>query len=56
MRSARRLGGVVEHDHEFLAAESEQVIGAAEASLHELGDQQQHFVAEQMAMAVVDQS
>src|SRR5579859_299684 len=47
-------GSVIEHDHEFFAAEPEQLIGASKALLHELRGQQQHFIPEQVPIGVVD--
>ncbi len=52
VRAGRRH--LLQHDHEFLAAEAKQLIGRPQRARHDLADQQQHLVAEQMAVTVVD--
>src|SRR5262245_64281732 len=49
-----RLRGAVEHDQEFFAAETVELVGAAEIALHELADEEEDLIAVQVAVAVVD--
>src|SRR6185312_6258508 len=49
-----RLVDSLQHDQKLFAAEAKQLIAPPQRALHDLADQQQHFIAEQVSVSIVD--